>query len=222
MNKKDLLHHIATAGYNAGFGAKKSFASLDTLSKAPSVLGWSLTSVGVLGLAFDCLSTKAVSAITLSIGFISFYLSYKERDLKKFETSGVELTRIRDELGILYARVGAVEDIAPESYVEQLEALQKRASGSAVSDQVMFSGWYAHMKFFGESQIEWINKELKFRFWKDMVPTSAKLVGFLILFSALVFRLFFAPFPDQKIITQPSPPPLPAPASPGLPIPAAP
>jgi hypothetical protein len=195
MNKKDLLHHIATAGYNAGFGAKKSFASLDTLSKAPSVLGWSLTSVGILGLAFDCLSTKAVSAITLSIGFISFYLSYKERDLKRFETSGVELTRIRDELGILYSRVDAADDITPESYIQQLEALQKRASASAVSDQVMFSGWYAHMKFFGESQIEWINDELKFKFWKDMVPASAKLVGFLILFCALAFRILVGPLP---------------------------
>jgi hypothetical protein len=195
MNKKDVMHHIATAGYNAGFGAKKSFASLDTLSKAPSVLGWSLTSLGVLGLVFDCLSTKAVSAITLSIGFISFYLSYKERDLKKFETSGVELTRIRDELGILYARVNAADDITPESYIQQLEALQKRASASAVSDQVMFSGWYAHMKFFGESQIEWINKELKFKFWKDMVPASAKLVGFFIIFCALAFRILVGPLP---------------------------
>lgn len=190
MNKSDLLHHIANTGYNAGFGAKKSFASLDTLSKAPSLLGWSLTSLGVLGLVFDELSTKVVSAITMCIGFISFYLSYKDRDLKKFEKSGTELTRIRDELGILYARVDAAPDDALESFVQQLSALQIRASESAVSDQVMFSGWYAHMKFFGESQIQWINKELKFKFWRDMVPASAKLVGFLILFTGVVFKLF--------------------------------
>lgn len=219
MNKNDLLHHIATAGYNAGFGAKKSFASLDTLSKAPSVLGWSLTSVGVLGLAFDCLSTKAVSAITLSIGFISFYLSYKEKDLKKFETSGVELTRIRDELGILYARVDASDESIQESFIQQLQSLQKRASESAVSEQVMFSGWYAHMKFFGESQIEWINKELKFKFWKDMVPASAKLVGFLILFCALAFRILVGPLPLQKTIDQPSPPKLHTAEPPSLPSP---
>lgn len=195
MKKNDLLHHIATTAYNSGFGAKKSFASMEILIKAPSLLGWSLTSLGVLGLVFDVLSTKTISAITLSIGFISFYLSYKKRDIKKLNTSGVELTRIRDELGILYARVDAGNDDPNESYIQKLEELQNRASRSAVSEQVMFSGWYAHMKFFGESQIEWINRELEFRFWKDMIPASAKLVGFFVIFVVLLFRILFGSLP---------------------------
>ena len=95
MNKSHLLHEIAISGYNAGFGAKKSFASFDILSKAPSLIGWSITSIGALGLVFDSLSTKTISAITLCIGFITTYLGFASKYLKKLETSGIELTKIR-------------------------------------------------------------------------------------------------------------------------------
>jgi hypothetical protein len=62
MKKEDLLREIANQGYNAGFGAKVSFASFDMLRFLPGFISFSSTALGVLGLVFDTLSTKAVSA----------------------------------------------------------------------------------------------------------------------------------------------------------------
>lgn len=190
MKKSHFLHEIAISGYNAGFGAKKSFASFDILSKAPNLIGWGLTSLGALGLVFDSLSTKTISATTLCIGFITTYLSYASKYLKKLETSGVELTKIRNELGILYGRVEAAEEPISEEYIMQLGSLQTRASDAAVSNQVMFSGWLAHVKFFGEAQIQWIDNELHFGWWKDKVPASFKVTVGMILIAGTIFRLF--------------------------------
>lgn len=208
MNKSHLLHEIANSGYNAGFGAKKSFASFDILSKAPNLIGWGLTSLGALGLVFDSLSTKTISATTLCIGFITTYLGYASKYLKKLETSGVELTKIRNELGILYGRVKAAEEPISEDFIVQLGSLQTRSSDAAVSNQVMFSGWLAHLKFFGEAQIQWIDNELHFGWWKDKVPASFKVAVGLILIAGVIFRLFFV-CPGETGAAKTSPPPVP-------------
>ncbi len=189
MNKSHLLREIANAGYNAGFGAKKSFASYDILMKAPSAIGWCLTSLGVLGLVFDCLSNKTVSAAALCIGFLTTYLSYASKHLKKLDASGNELTNIRNDLSMLYGRVSEAEEPIAEDYVMQLATLQKRISKASVSNQVVFSGWLAHIKFFGESQIQWIDTELKFHWWKDKVPATFKLFAACVLLVGAIAAL---------------------------------
>jgi hypothetical protein len=70
MLKNDLLNHIASAGYNVGFGAKKTFATFDIVSKLPGWIGIISLAVSVLGLYMDEMSSKNISAIfiILSIG----------------------------------------------------------------------------------------------------------------------------------------------------------
>ncbi len=81
---------------------------------------------------------QRTSITTLCIGFITTYLSYASKYLKKLEVSGIELTKIRNELGMLYGRVKASEEPISEDYIVQLGTLQSRASDAAVSNQVMF------------------------------------------------------------------------------------
>ena len=181
MKKDDLLREIANQGYNAGFGAKVSFASYDMLRFLPGVISFSSTALGVLGLVFDTLSAKAVSAGILVIGLISYYISVKDSHLRDLEESGKKLTDIRNQLGILYGKVKAYQQVDFSQFTTELSSLQQAIIASSTSKQLICSGWLAHMKFFGESQIAWIDEELKFGFWKDKVPTSLKVFLFAIL-----------------------------------------
>jgi hypothetical protein len=181
MKKEDLLREIANQGYNAGFGAKVSFASFDMLRFLPGFISFSSTALGVLGLVFDTLSTKAVSAGVLVIGLISYYITVKDSHLRDLEDSGKKLTDIRNQLGILYGKVKAYQQADFAQFTTELSSLQQAVISSSTSKQLIFSGWLAHMKFFGESQIAWIDEELKFGFWRDKVPTSLKVSLFAIL-----------------------------------------
>lgn len=63
MQKNDLLSHIASAGYNVGFGAKKNFATFDIVSKIPGWIGIISLAVSILGLYMDEMSSKHIAAI---------------------------------------------------------------------------------------------------------------------------------------------------------------
>ena len=41
-----------------------------------------------------------------------------------------------------------------------------------MSKQILFSDWYAHYKFFWQHQIEWVDEQKKFDFFRDKVPLS--------------------------------------------------
>ena len=188
MNKEDIIYQIATSAYNAGFGAKKSFASLDMATKGPNVIGWLLMTVGIVGLVNKWIASEYVSAATLCIGALTYYLSVQRRDLKKWEASGVKLTQIRDELGILCAEVKATKpDMDLTSYTTRLQSLQSSIAETSVTQQMNFSGWFAHFKFFGEAQIKWIDDELKFKLFRDKIPASLYLfIACLLLVSVLI------------------------------------
>ncbi len=190
MKKEDLIYQIATSAYNAGFGAKKSFASLDIATKGPNVIGWTLMTLGIFGLINEWISSKYISAATLCIGALTYYLSVQRRDLKKWEASGVKLTKIRDELGRLYVEVKGLEvDGDFQTHASRLSDLQDRINDSSVTQQVNFSGWFAHFKFFAEAQIRWIDDELNFKLFRDKIPASLSLAILISFMSIVVCRI---------------------------------
>jgi hypothetical protein len=185
MDQASLLRSIAETGYNIGFGAKKHFATFDIVEKGPGWIGFISTACGVYALVFEQLSAKVSSATLVVAGILAVYISFYRS--AEYERVGKELTQVFNELRDLYRAVQAGADLTTSQ--AQMKALEGRFYMASISKQILFADWYAHFKFFGQHQTDWINEQLHFGFWKDKVPASAKLMiillGILLLWGIL-------------------------------------
>lgn len=182
MNKANLLRCIAEAGYNIGFGAKKNFATAEIIGKGPGWLAVVSAFCGVYGLLYDPLAGKFASATLVFAGFCAGYLAtYK---VAAYEKAGEDLTAVFNKLRNLYRSVDGGASV--QTATAELEALQATAHISTVTRQVFGADWFAHFKFFTQTQIDWIDEQLQFQFWKDKVPASAKALLFLSAVVAII------------------------------------
>ncbi len=185
MERDKLLRSIAETGYNVGFGAKRHFATYDIVEKTPGWIGFISAAVGIFALVFDTLSAKLPSALLLVAGLISLYVTFYKS--AEYETSGKKMTQIFNALRDLYREVESGTDI--EKSTLKLKNLESEFYQISISRQILFSDWYAHLKFFGQHQYGWINEQLKFRFWKDKIPATAKLFLWLSLLLLVITLL---------------------------------
>lgn len=202
MKKEDLLRMVAESGYNVGFGAKLHFSTLDIVEKAPgwvNVIGFA---VGVYSLIFPALALAGISATLVIASSLTLYINFYNTDKEKYDKAGSALTSAYHALRQLYAEVKAEPDSADMSaFAKRRMDILEAASGVSLSKQIFLATWYAHMKFFWEHQVGWVNDELQLRFWRDKVPLSAwvtlvLLVGFSIaiyLHPGLLTVLFNSP-----------------------------
>ncbi len=51
--------------------------------------------------------------------------------------------------------------------IEEHRQLEHRYYAVGLSKQILFSDWYAHYKFFWQHQIEWVDEQKKFNFFRD-------------------------------------------------------
>lgn len=183
MDKSHMLRRIAEAGYNIGFSAKMHLATYDIVEKAPGWIGLSSTSVGILSLFIDCLSAKLISAIFIIFGIAGLYISFYNDTKSEYAKRGAELTKILNEVKSLYFRVKSsrADEFDQEEII--LSEIESRFCDACINKQIFMSGWYAHYKFFWQSQIEWMDEQKKFRFWRDKIPLSfaISLVFFVVV-----------------------------------------
>lgn len=172
MDKAGLLRTIAETGYSAGFGARKTFATYDIVEKAPGWIGFISFAIGTFALVFDQLAAKVPSALLLIAGVGSLYFgSYR---CSEYEATAKQLLGIQNRLRNLYRSVQAGADTVTAK--AELDLIEHDYHSITVSRQVFLSDWYAHYKFFGQTQIDWMDDQLHFGFWKDKIPFSAKVV----------------------------------------------
>lgn len=182
MNKSDLLKTVAEKGYDVGFGAKKHFATYDIIDKAPGLIGFSSMTFGIFSLAVKGLSTELTSAIFIVLGVVGLYISLYDHKKSSYEQSGVALTRLYNELKSLYLKVKNIEEESDFSELyKELSDIENRYYSACISKQILFSNWYAHYKFYWEHQIEWLNDQLKFSFFRDKIPLSLWLTILVIV-----------------------------------------
>ncbi|MDP3458890.1 MAG: SLATT domain-containing protein [Hyphomonas sp.] len=191
MNKDGLLRSIAETAYNVGFGAKKHFATFDMVEKLPGVIGFLSIAVGILSLVIDQLSSKVPSAGLTIAGVAALYMSFYDHKKADYDRTGKELTGMFNELRNLYRQVESGADLG-QSLVA-LKEIEVRFQNASISNQAWLSDWYAHYKFFSQQQIEWIDKELKFR-WTDKVPVSLR-VWLVVLVLGLIGVLAYSFLP---------------------------
>lgn len=188
MNKNDLLKMIAQKGYDVGFGAKKHFATYDIIEKAPGWIGFASTTVGVLGLVFDSLSTKLISAVFVIVGVSGLYISFYNHQKQTYAYTGTRIIRLCNELKALYYTVKSLPDGSNlEPYINQLNEIENRYYSCSISKQILASNWYAHYKFFWEHQIGWMDEQLHFKLFKDKIPLSFMLFFLLVILIVSVY-----------------------------------
>lgn len=173
MNKNDLLKMIAQTGYNVGFGAKKNFATYDIISKVPGWISFITMAIGIYALVFDGLNVKGIAATMSIFGIIALYINFYDDKKNQYEKAGIELTKIFNALKNLYFEVQNLPDDSDLlNYKEQRSSLETKSYELSISKQILASNWYAHYKFFWEHQIQWIDEQLQFKFWRDKLPLS--------------------------------------------------
>jgi SMODS and SLOG-associating 2TM effector domain 6 len=188
MNKDDLLKHIAETAYNIGFGAKKHFATYDIVAKAPGLISFISFVIGIYALIIESLNTKLISATLIVFGIVGLYIAFYDSKKESYSQNGIQLTNLFNELKRLYGLVKAVNNPTPEQ-LAKLEEIERKYTQISSSQQILFSNWYAHYKFFWEQQIEWVNEQKKFKFWRDKMPLS---LIFTILLIAIAVVLCFS------------------------------
>ncbi|ELQ9312215.1 SLATT domain-containing protein [Serratia marcescens] len=186
MNKSDLLKHIAAAGYNVGFGAKKSFATYDIVSKIPGWIGFVSLIVSVFGLYIDGLSSKHISAFFIFLSIGGILINFYDVDKDKYERAGVTQTKIFREIEALYFSAKDEQNPDSDRYRSRLKALMSEFYDSSVSKQIFGSNWYAHYKFFSEFEKRWVEHELGLTFWRDKFPNTLK-IAIILLAVVLIY-----------------------------------
>jgi len=190
MNKDDMLKHIAETAYNIGFGAKKHFATYDMVAKAPGLISFISFVIGIYALVYESLNTKFISATLLVLGVVGLYISFYDSKKETYVQNGVKLTDLFNELKRLNGAVKSVSTPTQEQ-LDKLAEIERNYTQISSSHQILFSNWYAHYKFFWEQQIEWVDEQKKFRFWRDKIPLSLTLT---VLIIAVLVTLCFSNF----------------------------
>jgi len=192
MKKDDLLKQIADTAYNVGFGAKKHFATYDIVEKAPGWIGFISLGIGIFALFIDVLASKHMSAILIVIGISGLLINLYNDTKQSYEQKGILLTKLFEELKSLYFEVKATEKSDFSDDVGKLADIKERYYSSCISKQILFSDWYAHYKFFWQQQIDWVNEQKHFKFWRDKMPLSLAFFVAVIIMSAVFCLLYFA------------------------------
>jgi hypothetical protein len=173
MNREGLLRSIAETGYNVGFGAKKNFATHDIVQTAPGLIGFISLAVGVYALIWEPLTSKDIGATLVVLGIANLYVTHYDHNKVGYSDEGERLTALFYRLRDLYRDVQATgEDDDLAAYRERLDAVQADVFSSSQSKQILLSDWYAHYKFFWQHQIEWMDEQKQFTFWRDKIPLS--------------------------------------------------
>ncbi len=182
MTKDNLLKLIAESGYNIGYGAKKHLATYDMVEKTPGWIGFISLVVGIYALLIPDLAQNTISAAFVVIGIASLFISFYTDAKDKYQVAGSALTGKFHELRILYQTVKSTntgDDLT--QYTEDVKRIQHEVLNLRINKQIFLSDWYAHYKFFWQSQTEWMNEQLNFSLLRDKWPLSFTIIIFLIV-----------------------------------------
>lgn len=190
LGKDELLKELAINGYNVGFGAKKNFATYDIISKVPGIIGLIGLLIGVGQLAYpDSPFNTGISTVLVMASIVALTINPYLENKEKYNERGVEMTQLYNQLRQLYLDVKGSSATEFEIEVLEMEAIMGRFYQISMSSQIFGSDWYAHYKFFSQHQIEWIDEQKRFRFWKDKVPTSFVwfIIGFIVVIPLWIY-----------------------------------
>lgn len=186
IDKNSMLKQLAENGYNVGFGAKKHFATFDIIEKVPNAISLIVLLVGVGQLAYpNNHYNTGISTTLIMVSILALTINSFNSEKEKYEKAGTELTKLFNELRALYYQVKNSNNEDFQVEFQQINDVLNRYYSLGMSKQIFTSDWYAHYKFFYQMQIDWIDEQKSFSFWKDKIPKS--LVFFIIIAILIVW-----------------------------------
>jgi hypothetical protein len=173
MQKEPLLKLIAETAYNAGYGAKKNFATYDIIEKLPGWVVLLSAAAAIFALFIPAFEAKWVSATFIIISIAASNILLYDRDKIKYAEVGTSLTERFHELRVLYDEVKTQSDcIDLPDHTNRHATIQAAVLNTNVAKQIFLSDWYAHYKFFWQQQTGWVDEQLKFTLFRDKLPLS--------------------------------------------------
>lgn len=197
MSKDALLKLIAESGYNIGYAAKKHLATYDIVEKLPGWIAVISLAAGVFALVVPQLAANYVSATFIVIGIASLFINFYTEQKDAYAMAGSNLTTQFHELRVLYQLVKSMPDTGDFNVaLAEMRTIQAAAQQLNLKKQIFMSDWYAHYKFFWQSQIGWMDEQLHFRLVRDKFPLSFS-VTLIVIAIALAVR---TPSPFHSLI----------------------
>lgn len=191
MKKENFLKILAEHGYNVMYGAKKHFSTYDIVEKIPNYISLITLIIGIVQLYYPLIPyNKEISVIIIIVSVLSFQINQFNLTKEKYIEVGNELIQIHNQLKNLYFKIKDSEkDYVEEEIQNELDILLDRYYEISISKQITFSSWYAHYKFFSETQYSWMDEQINFT-WKDKFPKSLIFLMLLIVTIILLFLIF--------------------------------
>lgn len=191
MKKDQLLKSIAETGYNVGFGGRKHWATYDIVDKIPGFIGFLSAAFGIFALVYDKLASKYVSAAIIVFGLIAVYITFYEPSKALYAETANKLTVLYNRLRDLYRSVQSHAGDDVKHFADQLHEIEREYYAITMNKQILFSDWYAHYKFFWQYQIDWVDEQKKFKFFRDKLPLSFMLCVSIVLTIIAIFSVRF-------------------------------
>ena len=182
VEKTTVQLHIARVGYDVGFGSKKHFATYDLIEKGPGWLALFSLIGGLWALFVPALESKHLAALFIVFSFVTLYISQYAAEKDKYRDAGVALIKIYHQLAALAATTATLTtDSDLQSAFDEANRLRDEAIARGITKQMFASDWYAHFKFFFQTQHDWVDAQLHFGFFKDKIPAGLYAVVLIIL-----------------------------------------
>lgn len=193
--KKDLfLKQLAENGYNVIYGAKKHFATYDTVVKMPGRIAFITLAIGIWQVYQPSfLYNTEVSLILIIASIIALTISQYNNEKDKYREVGNQLIQIHNELREIYYQIKSSEQEVVENdsnIALRMNELLEDYYRISISKQIFLSDWLAHYKLFFQSQFEWIDEQKNFT-WRDKVPFSFRIavIGLIAVVVLLIIVL---------------------------------
>ena len=187
--REDLLKRIAERGFEVGYAANLNFATHDIADKVPVMISFVSMAIGILALVAPVFQLTGVAVCLTLLGILTLYI--EKYPAHEYGERGKRTLSMLYALEALYYKVkekGPAADLSDD--VAKLREIEDKFVDSTCPRQILFATWYAYFKFFAEKDYDWIDEQLHFRFWRDKVPATLKvllvLVAVALTISAIV------------------------------------
>jgi hypothetical protein len=172
MDKDHLLRSLAENGYNVSFGAKKHFATYDIVEKIPGFFALISLLIGVWQIYKpDYKYNNEVSVALICLNIIALTISLYNSEKERYKEVGNRLIVLHNQLRSIYYRVKSSTADNFQAEEAEMNRIMDEYYRINITKQIIMSDWYAHYKFFFQTQHEWIDEQKQFT-WRDKIPFS--------------------------------------------------
>ena len=140
--------------------------------------------IGVIQIyADDFKYSDLISVLLICASIIGLTISMYNSDKERYRERGDELIQLHNKLRELYYEVKSSDKEEYQDEKMRMDQIMDAFYANNISKQISFSDWYAHYKFFYQTQYEWIDEQKHFT-WRDKVPVSFRF--FILTFIGVV------------------------------------